>query len=90
MTGERRRKRVKTQKPNRMRRAGLVFLAVGEPVFPAVAMRAGELRVAGACWSPLCFPVWRLLCSGRARAQTDPCWMLSREGQVGKGTALCG
>lgn len=59
-------------------------------------MRTGELRVAGAWWFPLCIPNRDLAClaslvfsgwfSGRAGAQTDPYWMLSREGQVGKGT----
>lgn len=62
-------------------------------------MRTGKLRVAGARQTPLCFADGDLAClssdvfsgwfSGRVGAQTDLYWMLSREGQVGKGTALC-
>lgn len=49
---------VEIQKPNRTRRAGLVFLAVvlGEPLCPRAALGSGELRAAGTQRCPLCLP----------------------------------
>lgn len=54
--GEEKKEVVGTQKLNKMRRAGLVFLAVelGEPVLPRAALGTSELRAGRGSTVPPC------------------------------------